>query len=463
MKRLVFCFDGTWNRLDAATPTNVVVTAESVLPLTRDSIAQLIFYDEGVGTRKWERFTGGMFGAGLVKNLADAYRFLIFNHTPGDEIYIFGFSRGAYTARSFAGLLANCGILLRKYASKADEAIELYKQRDDTTAYNERLFRFRSEHSPQVWITEDENTWRQKQPSYDAGATRLYVHYLGVWDTVGALGIPTRYSLLSWINKKHQFHNTVLSTFVKSARHAVAIDEHRKDFAPTLWDNFEKLNAGAGFKEGAPDAPYQQVWFPGVHSSVGGGGERRGLSDQALDWVLDGASLAGLSLDSSQYSRIFELKPNYKEYLEPTAKQGLAYKLMNRFGGGDRENGPTQLFEVSVSARRRWLDQPANLSDEKQYRPPTLSGAAGVLNALDPSKYGIGVALPVPGAGAAHELYEVKRGDTLSAIAKHFYGHAQEYPRIYNANLDKLDDPDHIYAGQLLKIPKDQATGPAQP
>src|SRR3990172_3960885 len=121
MKRLVFCFDGTWNRLDSSCPTNVVVTAETVLPLAPDGTAQLIFYDEGVGTDKRESLRGGMFGSGLVKNLADGYRFLIFNYTPGDEIYVFGFSRGAYTARSFAGLLNTCGVLVRKEAARVGE------------------------------------------------------------------------------------------------------------------------------------------------------------------------------------------------------------------------------------------------------------------------------------------------------------------------------------------------------
>lgn len=88
MKRLVFCFDGTWNTLDAPYPTNVVITAESVLPLTQNNVAQVVFYDEGVGTSKYEKVSGGMFGAGLIKNMADGYRFLIFNYTPGDEIYV---------------------------------------------------------------------------------------------------------------------------------------------------------------------------------------------------------------------------------------------------------------------------------------------------------------------------------------------------------------------------------------
>src|SRR6202171_3554538 len=122
MKRLVLCFDGTWNKLDAQYPTNVVLTAESVLPLTHENIAQVIFHDEGVRTSKFESLSGGMFGAGLVRNMADGYRFLIFNYSPGDEIYVFGFSRGAYTARSFVGVLRTFGILLRGYGSKGKEA-----------------------------------------------------------------------------------------------------------------------------------------------------------------------------------------------------------------------------------------------------------------------------------------------------------------------------------------------------
>ena len=114
MKRLVFCFDGTWNTLSAPLPTNVVIAAESAVPVASDGTAQVIYYDEGVGTNKWEQIQGGMFGFGLVENIADAYRFLIFNYTPGDQIYAFGFSRGAYTARSFVGLMSNLFSIARK-------------------------------------------------------------------------------------------------------------------------------------------------------------------------------------------------------------------------------------------------------------------------------------------------------------------------------------------------------------
>ncbi|GAC1553704.1 MAG: hypothetical protein NVS2B5_12500 [Beijerinckiaceae bacterium] len=243
MKRLVFCFDGTWNKLDAQYPTNVVLTAESVLPLSPKGHAQVIVYDDGVGTAKNEYFTGGIFGAGLLKNMADAYRFLIFNYTPGDEIYVFGFSRGAFTARSFVGMLHVAGILMRKYASKVNDSIDLYKARTDTPEYQQRVLAFRREFSRTVYLLDEE------KPDFDKDAiatARLEITYLGVWDTVGALGIPSRFLIAKLFQKKFQFHDTSLTLFVKRARHALAIDERRKDFVPTLWDNIDELNKRAG-------------------------------------------------------------------------------------------------------------------------------------------------------------------------------------------------------------------------
>jgi uncharacterized protein (DUF2235 family) len=455
MKRLVFCFDGTWNRLDATCPTNVVITAESVLPLASDNTAQLIFYDEGVGTRRGERIRGGMFGSGLLQNLADAYRFLIFNHTPGDEIHVFGFSRGAYTARSFVGLLSNCGILLRSSAARVHEAIENYRTREQSESFTERMMCFRRDHSPDICVSQAEDQWRAKNvPGHVLGsAPRLLITYLGVWDTVGALGIPARFMWSALIDKKYEFHDTSLSGFVRSARHAIAIDEHRKDFQPTLWTNLAELNVQAGTAVDADDARYQQQWFPGTHSSVGGGGERRGLSDQALDWVLDGARHMGLELDSGQHSRIFELAPNYADFLENSEKPGLLYRAMNFFAAADRQPGPTQLYEVSMSARRRWKEQPKNLRDAKPYRPPTLATVGTALDALDAGKLGVGQKPDQLDSGGRYEMYQIKRGDTLRALAKHYYDSADESERIFSANLNKLQDPDRIYVGQLLRIP----------
>jgi uncharacterized protein (DUF2235 family) len=455
-KRLVYCFDGTWNRLDAKNPTNVLLTAESILPLTQDA-AQVIYYDEGVGTAdSWVNyFKGGVLGEGLVQNLAEAYQNLIFNHTPGDEIYAFGFSRGAFSARSFAGLLSNCGILDRRHASQAKKVIELYRSRDGTDAYATKLMEFRRDYCCDTWVSEQENSWRKKNVDGYAldESRRVRVTYLGVWDTVGALGIPGNLALANKINSKHQFHDTELSSFVQSARHAIAIDEQRESFEPTLWTNLAKLNESVGKTDDAVDAPYQQQWFPGVHSSVGGSADWRGLSDQALHWVWIGAMRMGLQFDTEQNSRIFELRPKFTDKLEHSDDPGFSYSKMKKFGGY-RMPGPEKLHEVSFSARRRWHENPKLLPENKPYRPATLSKVSGELNKLDPMELGVTDQYREMLACEPHDTYVVKRGDGLRAIAKEFYGNPNDTPKIFNANRDVLDHPDLIFANQPLRLPK---------
>lgn len=161
MKRLVFCFDGSWNRLDADCPTNVVLIAESVRPTARNGTPQIVYYDEGVGTGKLDKIRGGVFGTGLLTNLREAYRFLIFNYEPGDEIFIFGFSRGAYTARSFAGFIRHVGILDINTASKIDKALGLYKAalKKDGDDHPDTM-KFRADYSTKVCVSEHDRQWR---------------------------------------------------------------------------------------------------------------------------------------------------------------------------------------------------------------------------------------------------------------------------------------------------------------
>ena len=383
MKRLVICFDGTWNRLDAPHPTNVLFTAESVLPVAADGTVQVVYYDEGVGTDEGESLTGGIFGAGLLRNLSEAYRFIIFNHAPGDEIHIFGFSRGAYTARSLAGLLATSGLVSRRHAGRANEAILHYRQRAATQSFREAMLAFRSECAPELCVSEDEDDWRCRNiPGHAPGSLpRLRVAYLGVWDTVGALGIPGYIAFANAMNRGFQFHDVSLSPLVDRARHAVAIDERKRDFAPTLWDNLDELNALRGADSTRPDAPYQQVWFPGVHGSVGGGGERRGLSDAALVWIWDGARQAGLDFDTGPGSRFASLTPSHREHLENRERSsaGLLETLLDSLPKGDRLPGPLALHQVSSVAQQRWRETAADLPEGRPYRPQTLSGIAGLL------------------------------------------------------------------------------------
>ncbi len=288
MKRIAVCCDGTWNQWGKEHTTNVVKMARAI-GLTApgnapgQGIPQIVFYDEGVGTGNLiDRARGGLFGYGLDKNVEDAYRFLVNNYEEGDEIYVFGFSRGAYTARSTTGLIRKCGLLKKLNGDKIGQALSLYRRRD-ASADGDEAKRFRMDYSHP----------EPAPPSDERYAYVLRVHFIGVWDTVGSLGVPLR--SLRWIpwNNRYKFHDQRLSSSVKSAFHAVSIDEQRGGFAPTLWDEVP-----------APGQRVEQVWFAGVHSEVGGGSGESGLSNLALGWMIDKARECGLAFDEDQVRQI---------------------------------------------------------------------------------------------------------------------------------------------------------------
>jgi uncharacterized protein (DUF2235 family) len=441
-KRLVFCFDGTWNKLAADTPTNVVLTAASIERITKSGVAQIIHYDEGVGTGQREKYTGGIFGAGLDVNLREAYRFLLFNYDPGDEIYVFGFSRGAFTARTFVGLLRYIGPLRRLHADKIDEAIALYKRRGSMSPTNdEELLRFKKDYANGVCTSADEDAWRcSNVENYIAGSAPLMtVKFLGVWDTVAAMGVPEVFPASGWLNRRHRYHDMRVDAFVENFRHAVAIDERRATFPATLADGLDELNVAKGFEPHDSKAPYQELWFPGVHGSVGGGGDIRGLSDAALAWVLRGATIAGLELDTAHGTRIHGFATSSNAPLRNTSvvKKGLMDKLTK-----DRP-GPRYAWQVHNSAQRRWQQW----RDEAggRYRPKTLALAATELDALPLE----GFAVPA----AFEREVVIEKNDSLSRIAKRVWGNGRLYPLIYAANRDTLDDPDILFPGQKLRIP----------
>lgn len=451
MKRLVFCFDGTWNKLSVDCPTNVVLVAEMVAPITKGGIPQIVYYDEGIGTAKSERWRGGMFGKGMMTNIREAYRFLLFNYEPGDHIYAFGFSRGAFTARSFVGFLRHSGILDIDNAAQIDEAIEIYK-----AAYNVegddslRALLFRATYSKQICVSEWDRDWRIENCGGEElrDLPILDIRYLGVWDTVAALGCPKLMPGATWFNRKYRHHDAKLTSKVKGARHALAIDERRVLFEPVLWDNVADLNAKGGGSNYDPDAPYQQKWFPGVHGSVGGGGPVRGLSDGALAWVLKGARDAGLELRLDDNARAYSIKPDpfapvRNDPVLAWYDRGWIGAIKEFLLSSDRI-GPDDIVNVSSAARRRWSASARGLPEGKPYRPRTLESLAArmELDAAVPQDW--------PGGTAS---YTVQRGDTLGKIAKLYLGDPRRYAEIFDANRGQLDDPDEIYPGMVLKVP----------
>jgi hypothetical protein len=289
MPNLVVCCDGTWNTPDdveggVPAPTNVRKLFNALGKDDEGGTPQQTYYHPGVGTEGGLRdhLLGGSIGEGLDRNIKSAYQWLAFNYRHGDNIFLFGFSRGAFTVRSLTGMIERAGLLNiaePKLASdeawkRIDLAFDCYRNRKLTDEY--RGFAF-----------------HEGAPQGDA-ARNIPIHFIGVWDTVGALGIPDDLALLNLLDKNadHRFHDTSLCPSVAHARHAVAMDERRQSFAPTLWEGYDRTR------------DVKQIWFPGVHSNVGGGYGLAGLSDGALLWMIEEAAGCGLAFRTEAKGQI---------------------------------------------------------------------------------------------------------------------------------------------------------------
>jgi uncharacterized protein (DUF2235 family) len=347
MKRLVICCDGTWNEPDqkaggAACPTNVVKLAALVPPLDGE-IEQRVLYNPGIGSEstRLRRYIEGSTGLGITRALKDCYRWLVRNYQPGDELYFFGFSRGAYTARSLAGFVRNSGILKPQYEDLIPRALGLYRSRGEASGPRK-------------------STSRLFRQSYAWGETTP-IRCVGVWDTVGSLGVPNTIiqgALKHLFRINREFHDTDLSSTVAYAFHAVSIDERRKPFLPTLWSQTDKGRAAGQHLE--------QVWFPGCHADVGGGNECSRLADVALGWMIDRARTAGLALQPPEMLGTFDFPAFNPDPLGPVHESmTLFYRL---FGSGVRtiaEAGKLGHESVASDAWSRW----AALAD---WRPAAL-------------------------------------------------------------------------------------------
>jgi uncharacterized protein (DUF2235 family) len=386
MKRLVVCTDGTWNSRDAAKEdgsglTNVAKLERAIAAEDARGVRQHSFYHAGVGVGPWyEKMLGGAFGVGLSRNVQQCYSWLVEMYEPGDQIFLFGFSRGAYTARSLVGLVRNCGLLQREHRARVAEAYTLYRDRDPKAHPNADKaaeFRTRYAHQPRV-------------------------HCIGVWDTVGALGVPTSGPVGWFTREKYGFHDVRLSGQVDHAFHALAIDERRKPFAPTLWEIPD-----ADLKDPARTQRVEQVWFAGVHSDVGGGYSDCTPSDAALLWMMDRAEECGLAL-----------KPEARKGLEAKCDASLhdsmstfyramgVYERAIRDERRDRDGTPIHTFEDvhdSVFERRRRVKPPYEPSNLKRYvdafgervKPPAAPTAS-----VTPGLADVGVRAPDGAPGA---------------------------------------------------------------
>jgi len=345
-KRIIFCADGTWD--NAASHTNVYKLYKSMTV----GAGQMPFYDDGVGASENPiiKLVGGAFGAGLFGKIKEAYTKIAQVYEAGDQVFLFGFSRGAYTARSLAGMIAISGLPTQNFTDGlVDIAFRAYREKDNRASLLAQL---------------------KDASMFDAKMTMV-----GVWETVGALGIPSVFGAVDPL--LYGFLDTSLHPDVLNAYQAVAIDEKRAQFPPTLWDTNTQ-----------PGQTLEQVWFSGVHSDVGGGepvdgSETTALSDITLGWIMNKASALGIGFDDAAF----------KQYTMPLAAEYALDKLHTSWtviNGFPKERTISPAAVIGNSVTFRW-------EQDQTYRPKNLASKAGNLS----NQYGLEPVVTVPQAAVA--------------------------------------------------------------
>lgn len=352
MKRIAIFLDGTWDTLD--NNTNVWRLKSLCDPTASD---QTVYYSPGVGTAFGQRLLGGVFGYGIDDEIIDAYAWLTDHFEAGDELFIFGFSRGAYTARSLSALIATCGVLRPGAPLSIEQLYARYRRRTDRT-----LHELLSDASDINLTLEDR--WLVK---YCAPTN---IKMVGVWETVGALGNP----LAPMRDKiaKYRFLDTHLRLQNEFAFHALAIDEQRKGFEPTFWT---RTIDNAPTSPSPPERTLSQVeqrWFVGAHANVGGGYPSDVHAQLPLKWIMDKASNLGLRFRNSflldVQSCFAPITDSYKQ--SDSALVRLFSPRFYRPIGTDPERGSAQTTSrinetIDASVFARWRGNPG-------YRPPNL-------------------------------------------------------------------------------------------
>ncbi len=324
-KNIVICCDGTGNDFDNPDTDSNVVKLYNTLKIGDEQIA---YYHPGVGTMgapsahgPVEKFTskvmGLAFGSGLLANVGDAYRYLMNTYRTGDNIFLFGFSRGAYTARAIGSLLHVYGLLEPGNEQLIPYILRMYKKLTKG-------------------MKGQETTYPPEEAFKYAFSREVEVHFCGVWDTVSSYG---------WVNSPINLRFNGQNPIIRTGRHAVSIHEKRCCFQDNLWG--PPLPATDEY----PAQDIRQVWFTGVHSDVGGSytEEEAGLSKITFEWMLVEAMKQGLQVDSQRMQIVLgESKPvpeGLPDYVEPNPK-GILHRSLK---------GPWWLAEFFPRKRKgRW-------------------------------------------------------------------------------------------------------------
>ena len=317
-RRLIACCDGTWNKPDSyGGSTNIIKLVRVIKTSSASGQSQIVYYHPGVGTGNVvDRWIGGGTGVGLSENVRSTYAFFVDNYQDGDEIFLFGFSRGAYTARSVAGMIGHVGIVRKKHMHNFDPLWDYYRL---PSAVREREQAAFLAHFP------------DRVP-----ANQVSIRCIGVWDTVGSLGIPDS----RFCQNQFSFHDTGLGPGVEHAYHALAIDEERRPFQPAIWSAHPSPRV---------TQTLEQAWFAGVHSNIGGGYREHVLSDAAFFWMC--AKIEPLlDLDNEQICAQADRTRAYATGELVNSRAGI----WSRFPGSPRkicETDPSERIHQSVWMR----------------------------------------------------------------------------------------------------------------
>ncbi|HMC77681.1 MAG TPA: DUF2235 domain-containing protein [Vicinamibacterales bacterium] len=433
-KNIVVCSDGTGNQDIKGRGTNVFKLFEAVdLNEHRTDPAldtQLAFYDDGVGTKgnALLKTLGGAAGYGLKRNVKELYREISRVYDPGDRIFLFGFSRGAFTVRTLAGMIGKCGLLkggdfhtARGLRHAVEHAYDAYRAQYHSTLSDAVGRVLRWPDGPTALAT-----FNAKYHPHQ----NVPIAFLGVWDTVDAVGMP--FSIAEFVNSRiyqFKFSTRDLGRHVVKACHALSIDDTRLAFEPILWQG---------------DPRIEQVWFAGVHSNVGGGYPKQGMSLVALDWMLAHAERAGLRLQHLD-RELFRGHATVDDLMyNPRSGMGVFYQ----WGPRDvlaycRRSGSHPAIHLSVAERI------AHATDD--YAPGNIpSGASVVITPVE---------MADPKREEKERLLEMRAGAIEKSLAdalgeRYLLHEVQNYVRIGTASYVAL-----LLAGLLLGVSLSLLTG----
>ncbi|EPS35160.1 hypothetical protein H072_11575 [Dactylellina haptotyla CBS 200.50] len=418
-KRIIICCDGTWFSADKGTdnmPSNVarisrMFAAEAEKEETNEngktvirSIPQIVYYQSGVGTGNvtwYDKVKQGSTGVGLDENVSTAYNFLCNNYSAGDDILLFGFSRGAYTARALSGLIIEAGILPPGAMVLFPKMLKAYKQRLKTPFTGE--------------------SWFEKyKDEYGHMYHDVKIKFVGVWDTVGALGIPE--SWLSWVtgyNDGNKFHNTEIHENIKKAAHALALDEYRGPFTPSLWYNTNE-NDKKGWCSNLI-----QCWFPGYHGHIGGGTvtgnvDETSIDDLSLAWMVDQVGKM-VTWDEKEITRFAK---GYREgayaWAEGNLEDSGSVMYYPRVAGGWVNRTPGQ-YSVKKTKHEKHSDCKHEYWATNEFIHPSVRYRMSLMESRKPSDIGYTKGLLGKTPNLKYEPYSLKDFKRIHENEKDFY------------------------------------------